>query len=167
MMGFDEPIQAIVIGARNGVGEAFVKAICADHPENRVWTTSRTSNDSSAESHHHSMVDLRHESSIESLATEVKSSDFTPNLILNCSGLLHTPDFGPERSWRHLNIETMTKVFEVNAFGVSLLGKHLIPLLGRDKRTVFASLSARVGSVDINFFWVTFIDVKLAQTCSE
>ncbi len=38
----------------------------------------------------------------------------------------------------------------VNAIGPALVAKHLLPLLPRDGRSVFAALSARVGSIGDN-----------------
>ncbi len=57
---------------------------------------------------------------------------------------------GPEKSWRALDPVTMSDVFTVNAIGPALIAKHFLPLLRRDRRVVFAALSARVGSISDN-----------------
>ena len=165
MMGFTGPIRAIVIGASGGVGTAMVDAIHRSGTHNRVWATSRSGANVPMTAHEHSSLDIVNESSVEQFASDVKASDFEPNLVFNCSGLLHRPEFGPERSWRHLNIDTMREVFDVNTFGVALLGKHLIPLLPREGRTIFASLSARVGSIGDNRLggWYSYRASKAAQ----
>ena len=59
----------------------------------------------------------------------------------------------------------MRHVFEINTFGVGLLAKHLIPLFPRQGRSVFASLSARVGSIADNRLggWYSYRASKSAQ----
>jgi NAD(P)-dependent dehydrogenase (short-subunit alcohol dehydrogenase family) len=110
-------------------------------------------------------LDITDERSITRLVDHLHSVNFQPNLVINCSGVLHTNAFGPERSWRHFDIEVMRQVFDVNTFGVGLLGKHLIPLFARDGRSVFASLSARVGSISDNRLggWYSYRASKSAQ----
>ena len=44
----------------------------------------------------------------------------------------------------------MARAFAINAIGPALLMKHLLPLLPRTGRSVFATLSARVGSIGDN-----------------
>ncbi len=44
----------------------------------------------------------------------------------------------------------MARAFAVNAIGPALLMKHFLPLLPRQGRSVFATLSARVGSIGDN-----------------
>jgi NAD(P)-dependent dehydrogenase (short-subunit alcohol dehydrogenase family) len=56
----------------------------------------------------------------------------------------------PERSWREVDAAAMARAFAVNAIGPALLMKHFLPLLPRRGRSVFATLSARVGSIGDN-----------------
>ena len=165
MMGFEKPIRAVIIGARGGVGEAFVNAIRGHNPANEVWATSTSGDGITAAAKRALSVDITDEASIVRLVEAMDAADYVPNLVLNCTGVLHTDDFGPERSWRHLDIDVMRRVFDVNALGVGLLGKHLIPRFARDQRGVFASLSARVGSIGDNRLggWYSYRASKAAQ----
>ena len=43
-------------------------------------------------------------------------------------------------------------VFGINTFGPGLVAKHFLPKMAREGRTVFAALSARVGSISDNGF---------------
>jgi NAD(P)-dependent dehydrogenase (short-subunit alcohol dehydrogenase family) len=54
--------------------------------------------------------------------------------------------------------------FAVNATGPALLLKHLAPLLPRDRRGIFATLSARVGSIEDNRHggWISYRASKAA-----
>ena len=150
IMGFHQPVHAVVLGASGALGEAVSMAIARAHPENQVWGTGRRADAFKGPCTRQFSVDLTDEASIETLAAAVKEAEYRPNLVLNCTGVLHTHAFGPEKTWRHLDLDTMRRVFDVNTFGVALLGKHLIPLFPRKGRSVFATLSARVGSISDN-----------------
>jgi len=51
---------------------------------------------------------------------------------------------------RALSLESLTALFTVNAAGPALVAKHLLPLTPRDRPSLFAALSARVGSIGDN-----------------
>jgi len=73
------------------------------------------------------------------------------DLIINCAGLLHDgPGLQPERKLAHVESANLERLFRVHAVGPLLLAKHLQSLLPRRERGVFASLSARVGSIGDN-----------------
>jgi NAD(P)-dependent dehydrogenase (short-subunit alcohol dehydrogenase family) len=42
------------------------------------------------------------------------------------------------------------RAFQINAVGPALVAKHFLPLMSREGRSVFAALSARVGSISDN-----------------
>ena len=164
MLGFDTPIRVVIIGASGGIGDAFVRAITHDG-DNQVWATARDTASLRTPPTHASSVDITDEDSLARLAQQLTAAEFQPNFIMNCTGVLHTDAFGPERTWRHFDIDVMRSVFEVNAFGVGLIGKHLIPLIPRSGRAVFASISARVGSIADNRLggWYSYRASKAAQ----
>ena len=56
----------------------------------------------------------------------------------------------PEKSWRQIDPAHMATAFAVNAIGPALLLKHFLPLLAQEGRAVFATLSAKVGSIGDN-----------------
>lgn len=167
MLGFTEPIHAVIIGGNGGVGREFVHQLQQMPMVDSIVATHR--NAISVELHHPKVtwvqVDVRQEKTIQSLAAHLKATGTKPNLIINAIGILHTSEFGPEKTWRHLNAETMHDVFAINAFAVALLGKHLIPLMPRKGRTIFASLSARVGSIEDNRLggWYSYRASKTAH----
>ena len=167
MLGFTEPSHAVIIGGNGGVGREFVRQFQNSVQVQSIVATHRQS--ISPELNHPKVtwtqVDVREESTIEALARHLKDTGVKPNLIINCIGVLHTSDFGPEKTWRHLNAQTMHDVFAINAFAVGLLGKHLIPLIPRKGRSIFASISARVGSIADNRLggWYSYRASKTAH----
>jgi len=71
-------------------------------------------------------------------------------LVIDATGFLHGDGFAPEKSLREISAAHMQKSFAINAIGPALLMKFLLPLLPRDGKSVFATLSARVGSIGDN-----------------
>ena len=67
------------------------------------------------------------------------------------TGLLHDADgLAPEKALRQIDPGNLARSFAVNAIGPVLVMKHFPPLLPREGRSVFAVLSARVGSISDN-----------------
>jgi NAD(P)-dependent dehydrogenase (short-subunit alcohol dehydrogenase family) len=86
------------------------------------------------------------------------------NLILCATGALTIDGNGPEKSLRQLSPEAMAQQFAVNAIGPALVLKHFTPLLPKAQRSVFAVLSARVGSISDNRLggWISYRSSKSA-----
>jgi NAD(P)-dependent dehydrogenase (short-subunit alcohol dehydrogenase family) len=71
-------------------------------------------------------------------------------LVIVASGVLHGDGLRPEKHWGELDGAALARVFAVNSIGPALVGKHFLPLLPRQGRSVFAAISARVGSIEDN-----------------
>ena len=77
--------------------------------------------------------------------------DDPPDLVIVATGVLTLSDgTGPERTYKRLDGAAMSEVFALNTIGPALIAKHMLALLPRDRRSVFAALSARVGSISDN-----------------
>ena len=65
---------------------------------------------------------------------------------------------------RALSLESMTALFAINAAGPALVAKHLLPLTPKARTSVFAALSARVGSIGDNRLggWFAYRSSKAA-----
>ena len=59
-------------------------------------------------------------------------------------------DLLEEGSMKQLNADHLARLFAVNAIGPALLMKYFLPLMPRRGRSIFATLSARVGSISDN-----------------
>jgi NAD(P)-dependent dehydrogenase (short-subunit alcohol dehydrogenase family) len=70
--------------------------------------------------------------------------------IIDATGALTIDGLGPEKRIDALNSQQLLKQFEINAVGPALLIKHFSPLLAINERAVYATLSARVGSIEDN-----------------
>lgn len=87
--------------------------------------------------------------------------------VINCAGLLHddSQNLWPEKRIENLSAEALTASFSVNAFAPVLLARDLLPLMPKDKPSVFSSISARVGSISDNGLggWYSYRAAKAAQ----
>ena len=134
------PQVAVVAGAAGGLGAALLAALEAGGAHGRVVGLSRAGDPP---------LNLLDEGSIAAAAASVAAAGEL-RLVLDATGFLHGAGYSPERSLRALDPAHMAHAYAVNAIGPALLMKHLCPLLPRQGRSVFATLSARVGSIGDN-----------------
>ncbi len=140
---------ALVVGASGGLGAALVSAL-AEMPEvGRVVAASRRAPPGRAPADRvwHVPIDLLDEASIAAVAAQVPGP---LRLVLVATGVLHGAGLEPEKTFRALDPEALVRSYRINAVGPALVAKHVLPLLARPGRSVFAVLSARVGSIGDN-----------------
>ncbi|KKB08258.1 SDR family NAD(P)-dependent oxidoreductase [Devosia chinhatensis] len=131
---------AVIFGASGGIGDALTDAVVATERFERVIGLSRRAGD----------FDLTNAESIEKAAAALSATGLPLRLVIVATGLLHDGDLQPEKSWRQLEADRLARSFAVNATGPALLARHLLPLLPREGKAVFAALSAKVGSIGDN-----------------
>lgn len=141
MSGADR-ISAVVIGASGGIGGAFEAALIEEGGFDAVHGFAR----SRGGPQH---LDLLDEASIAAAAAYV-AKGAPPTLVIVATGVLHAGEHGPEKAVRDLDPEWLARTYAVNAIGPALVAKHFLPIMPRGARTVFAALSARVGSITDN-----------------
>ena len=130
---------SIVVGSTGGIGAALVQALQSTGRHGAVIGLGRTTAPP---------LDLLDETSIQAAIAALAGQEI--RLVIDATGFLHNDRFAPERSWRQLDPAHMAHAFAINAIGPALLMKHMLPALPRQGRVVFASLSARVGSIGDN-----------------
>ncbi|MEL7276631.1 MAG: SDR family NAD(P)-dependent oxidoreductase [Pseudomonadota bacterium] len=86
------------------------------------------------------------------------------HLIFNATGALEIEGAAPEKALGALEPEAFLEQVKLNALGPALALKHLSPMLA-EGRAIFASLSARVGSIGDNGLggWYSYRAAKAAQ----
>lgn len=170
--GFEEPIRAIVLGARGGIGQALAGLVLSAHPDNRALLTTRkpTLDLHAPEGAAWCRLDVTKDEDWDELREVargfIEGHGGAFNFIINATGALHdTSGLVPERALRMIDSAQMMKSFAVNACAVAIALKELTPLLPRRSRAIFASLSARVGSISDNQIggWYSYRAAKAAQ----
>lgn len=148
-------MKALVIGSSGGIGQALAARLRVDLGSDAVATLSRSEDG----------FDLGDEASITQAARDLGDKYGAFNLIINATGALMIDSHSPEKTIKAISADAMMSQFRVNAIGPALLLKHFHPLLPRKSRSVFASLSARVGSIGDNRLggWISYRAAKAAQ----
>ncbi|MFY0615589.1 MAG: SDR family NAD(P)-dependent oxidoreductase [Hyphomicrobiaceae bacterium] len=144
---FTRPCKAMIVGGRGGIGRGLLEQLRGDPLVDDLHDWSRANANDPDSLIKWTEVDITDEASISTAAKLLDGID----LVIVATGLLHSADgLAPEKSWRDLSTEQMTENFLVNTVGPTLVAKHVLPLLPRRERAVFAVLSARVGSIEDN-----------------
>ena len=141
--------HAVVWGASGGIGRALVDALVASGNYAVVHAGSRTNFISASGNVQPFTFDLLDEASIASSAAAVAAAG-PVDLVIVATGILHTQNHAPEKRFAELDAEAMLAMFRVNTVGPALIAKHTIQALTKDRRSVFAALTARVGSIGDN-----------------
>jgi len=140
---------AAVFGASGGIGRALVEHLADRGDVTHIYAGGRRPPVGLGPCVQPFAFDLTEEASI---AAAVAGMAERPDLVIVASGLLHDADraIAPEKSLRAIDGEAMARIMAINTIGPALVAKHVLPILPRDRRAVFAVLSARVGSISDN-----------------
>lgn len=138
-----------VIGASGGIGSAFVEHYANQDTVGSVFAFSRTQVEFASEKVVAAHINLEDENSIASAASTTTVNQPLDRVIV-ATGILHLDEMMPEKALSDLSVEKLEQVLRVNTIGPALVMKHFLPLLNKKDRSVFAALSARVGSISDN-----------------
>lgn len=151
--------HALIVGASQGIGLGFVQKLLQDNQINKVYATYRRPESASelfalAEENTNRLtcltMDITDEAQIDKTVQQIREEVNKLHLVIHCVGVLHEGSLQPEKSLRHINSEYLMRYFQVNSIGYVLLAKHLLPLFRHKDRSVFASISAKIGSIGDN-----------------
>ncbi|MHA7840627.1 MAG: SDR family NAD(P)-dependent oxidoreductase [Gammaproteobacteria bacterium] len=138
-----------IIGSSGAIGNAFTQQLAALHPKATLHAFSRTVINSASDNVYYHAIDYKDETSIASSAA-LAAKDAPLDLVIVATGLLHHENIKPEKSLREISAEKMKTLFEVNTILPALMAKHFLPTLNKHSSSIFAALSARVGSISDN-----------------
>lgn len=134
------PKNIAIIGASGAIGKAFATHIYEIYPHARIYEFSRNSQ---------YQIDYDNEESI-SAAAKLASKDQPLDMVIFAGGLLHDGEIMPEKSLKDLSSEKFQRIFAANTIAPAIIAKHFLPILNKDQSSIFAALSARVGSISDN-----------------
>lgn len=157
-------MNVAVVGAAGGIGAALVEQLSNDDRISTVHALTRSPGYSMTGKVWHCSIEITQETTIRNAAERVCAS--APlDLVIIATGILHHGErLQPEKSMREFDAAIMQEVLAVNAVGPALVAKHFLPRMRRDTKTVFAALSARVGSISDNRLggWASYRASKAA-----
>ncbi len=91
-------------------------------------------------------LDATDDLSVKEWLADVGSIDW----VINCVGMLHTQDNKPEKTVRQLDADHFAASMNINCLPTLLLAKYAAAALKGTDNGVFATVSARVGSIEDN-----------------
>ena len=156
-------VRVAVFGGSGGIGRAFVDEFASRPGVRKIYAYSRVPPVHEPASDR--IVQLAVDTGSDgALGAAAQSLDEPLDMIVVASGVLHNEAFRPERRLKEVDAGAMLEVFRVNAVVPTLVAKHFLPALKRETQTVFAALSARVGSIGDNRLggWLSYRTSKAA-----
>ncbi len=133
--------SAVIVGASGGIGTALADLLSQGGGFATVHRCARRGAAIEA--------DYARPETLAEMAAVIAAGP-PPALVIVATGLLHRGAQMPEKSLGMIEPGWMAENFLVNAIGPMLVARHLLPLMPRKGRAVFAALSARVGSISDN-----------------
>lgn len=153
---FGSDFRAVVFGASGGIGAALAVALREQTNLGQVETVSR-----GGDTDHH--CDYHNEADLKATAAAIGARG-PVHLVIVATGILHGEGIAPEKTWKAIDADVMAEVFAINTIVPTMIAKHMLPVLAKDRRAVFAALSARVGSISDNRLggWLSYRSSKAA-----
>ena len=145
----DNILNIVIIGASGSIGSAFVREfIKIDNT--KIYALSRSEvnfNNPKVINYH---IDIEDEQTIIKAANFITEEVSSLNIIILATGALSIGEITPEKSLKQLSINNFNKLFAINTIGPAMVAKYFVPKLNKNSRTIFAAISARVGSITDN-----------------
>jgi NAD(P)-dependent dehydrogenase (short-subunit alcohol dehydrogenase family) len=159
-------LHVAVVGASGGIGRALVSALLTRDDVACVQASSyrhpltldeECADDARLKS---AVVDVRNEAAVHTWLSGMDRLDW----LINAVGLLHTDTHQPEKSIRQFEPLHFEANLSSNTLPSLLLAKHAERLLKQSEAAVFATVSARVGSIEDNRLggWISYRSSKAA-----
>ena len=151
--------KVAIIGASGGIGSTISKQIRALDRENTIIEIVRHKSRKNQFE-----MDMLDEHSVAKCAEEIRNKYGSLDVVLNTTGLLHTKNYSPERTFREINLDYLQEVFQVNTYIPFLVSKYFAPMLTKESASIIAFMSARLGSISDNKLggWYSYRSSKTA-----
>ena len=125
--------NVLIIGSNSGIGVALADKLST---HNKVFELSRSNTNYSEQDLEQHFSELQQQGSFK--------------YIINCIGVLHDERTFPEKRLNEVNAEKLMHYYHINAVLPALSIKYFHSLLDKKTPSVFATLSAMVGSIGDN-----------------
>ena len=158
-------MNIVIAGGSGGIGSAFVEVLARRLDVDKIIATS---NRNSLLLAHPKVtwhrLDLTDEDAIRGWSDQLDEIDW----LINAAGILHTRAHSPEKSIRQVDPAFFLENMCINALPVLLLAKHLHGKFRHGRPALFATVSAKVGSIEDNRLggWFSYRASKAAINMS-
>jgi NAD(P)-dependent dehydrogenase (short-subunit alcohol dehydrogenase family) len=144
----EKAMNIVILGGSGGIGEAFIEKLAGRPNVETVVATYHRSKPPEVGRPNVSLqrLDLTNEPAIRDWAAQIGEIDW----LINAVGMLHTPAQRPEKTIRHIDPAFFLQSMSINTVPTLLLAKHLYGKFRHGRPAVFATVSAKVGSIEDN-----------------
>ena len=144
---------ALIFGISGGIGSNLYSNL--KRKKFKVYGYSRTTECNN---------DIISENYLKALSHKFKEQNIKIKIFINAIGFLHDNDYSPEKKLQDIDLKYMKKCFEINTIPTALMIKYFCPLMIKEEKSIFASISAKVGSISDNFLggWYSYRASKAA-----
>ena len=162
MISFGEDLKICIIGSSSGLGSAFVRNFEKKEGVESVLALSRKKSNIYGSKIKEISIDIESEVSIINASKQIEQKKI--DIIIVATGVLQNSFLKAEKRISQIEPDAINQIFRVNAVGPILVMKHFLPLMNPDRRSVFAFLSAKVGSITDNKLggWASYRSSKAA-----
>ena len=136
-----------VFGASGGIGAALVRALAARDDVALVHAGSRKGAVPQGAKIAPFRFDTTDEAALMATVAALGPLDW---VIVSTGRLTRADGSGPEKALRQVTAAALAEQFADNAIVPAMIARAVLPLMPRDRRCIFAALSARVGSISDN-----------------
>ena len=141
----------IIFGGNGSIGKAFINGLSTQYPTATLYAISRDHKKSEYSNPNiiPITIDYGDETALYNARLKVTKNN-SIDMIIIATGVLQNKEVNPEKSLRDITSHQLHYIFEINTVIPTLILKHFAPYLNKNKRSVCAILSARVGSISDN-----------------
>lgn len=137
----------VVFGATGSIGSAIVDRLKSLYPAANIAAVSQQKPDLEQAGVRYHQIEYANEQSIADLASRFNND---LDLVFVATGILHSDGLCPEKSLKQISTAAFEKIFSANTIFPAMVAKHFIPKLNQKSKSIFTSISARVGSISDN-----------------
>ena len=144
---------ALVFGSSGGIGGNIFSQL--KKKNFKVYGVSRTTETNS---------NIISEKYLKALSCKFIEKKIKIKIFINTIGFLHDDCYSPEKKLQDIKSEYMKKCFEINTIPTALMIKYFCPIMLKEEKSIFAAISAKVGSITDNYLggWYSYRASKAA-----
>ncbi|MFN8770125.1 MAG: SDR family NAD(P)-dependent oxidoreductase [Neisseriaceae bacterium] len=156
-------LNIAVIGSSGTIGKVFIKTLNVIFPNAEINAFGRVVEKNTLNNVKLHQINYNDETSIAN-AAEISALTGPLDLVIVATGVLHDGQVKPEKSIQDISFFKFQYLFAANTIFPALIAKYFLPKLARDRQSVFAALSARIGSISDNSLggWYSYRASKAA-----
>ncbi|MFV8783555.1 SDR family oxidoreductase [Microbulbifer sp. SA54] len=143
------PECILLAGIAGGLGSALLENVSWRFPAAQLLTIGHADSPSPAKNLQHLTATLSEPESSTQVAEWLQDKPL-PNWVIHCSGVLHWSGHQPEKNLQQCTDAALLQSMAINVLSHMHLAQAVAPLLRRHSPFTWASLSAKVGSIEDN-----------------